>query len=85
MNRFLRGVLAVCAFLAAIAVGAFGGCTVGLVTAFSQPQRAHTNDQSFYLLIYAGGAVGLVLGVVIARLILKPPPPPWPQDRESKQ
>lgn len=79
MNRFVRLVLAVCAFLAALAVGAFGGCTVGLVTAFSQPQPAHANDNTFYALIYAGAAVGLVMGVVIARLILKPPAPPLPR------
>lgn len=76
MSRFWRIVLAVCAFLAALAVGTFGGCTVGVITAFSQPQTAHTNNDTFYVLIAGGAVVGLVVGVVVARLILNCPPPP---------
>lgn len=76
MSRFWRIVLAVCAFLAALAVGTFGGCTVGVITAFSQPLAAQSSNDTFYALIAAGATVGVVVGVVVARLILKPPPPP---------
>lgn len=81
MNRTWQIILAIIAFLACTFVGAAGGCTVGFFSAISLSSGGrHPNsgnpDALFFVLLGAGAIGGLVIGVIVARLILKPPRPP---------
>lgn len=85
MNRTWQIILAIFAFLACTAFGAVGGCTAGFIGGLSVAEGGkggaspvpHAGEQAgvvFFVLLAAGGLVGLALGLFAARQILKVPP-----------
>lgn len=85
MNRTWQIIVAIIAFLACTAFGAVGGCTAGFIGALSvaeggkgggspAPGAGEQAGILFFVLLGAGGLVGLLLGAFVARQILKTPP-----------
>lgn len=85
MSRTWQIIVAIIVLLACTAFGAAGGCTAGFLGALGvaeggrggRPPAPGAGEQAgivFFVLLVAGGLVGLALGIFVARQILKSAP-----------